>query len=232
MKDSEKLEVLRKTELFGGLSEEALKNLAGIATNRRLQQGEILFTAGEPALGMFVIVSGTLRAFRQTPGGREQTIHVESTGATLAEVPVFDQGPYPSTARAEENCTVLFFPKEEVRQFLVQNPQVALSALAVLAKRLRQVSGLAERLSLLDVAQRLAAMLIEEAIKQTGSFKNGTSFSMPLPHQSIAARLGSVREVISRQLHKLTDDELIEIRGHRIVVLNAQALQARSGPGK
>lgn len=178
---------------------------------------------------MFVIVSGALRAFRQTPEGREQTIHVESAGATLAEVPVFDEGPYPSTVQAEENSTILLLPKAEIRRFLAENPPAALSALTVLARRLRNVSGLAERLSLQDVAQRLAAMLIEEAVRQTGGFENGTAFSLSAPHQSTAARLGSVREVITRQLHRLADEELIAIRGHRIVVLNAPALQERSG---
>ncbi len=229
MKEQEKLEALQKTVLFSQLAETALKSLARFAAEKRLQRGEILFTAGEPSIGMFVIVSGSLRAFRQTPEGREQTIHVERAGATLAEVPVFDEGPYPSTAQAEENSIVLLLPKPEMRRFLAENPQAALSALALLARRLRHVSGLAERLSLQDVAQRLAAMLIEEAVRQTGNFKNGTAFSLPLPHQSIAARLGSVREVITRQLRKLADEELIDIRGHRIVVLNAGALQERSG---
>ena len=56
----------------------------------------MLFLAGEPARGLFVIVSGSIRAFRVNAKGREQTIHVESAGATLAEVPVFDDGNYPA----------------------------------------------------------------------------------------------------------------------------------------
>lgn len=231
MNERQKMEALRKTSFFGQVAENALKTLAGLAAEKSFQRGEIIFTAGDPAPGMFVIVSGTLRAFRQTPEGREQTIHVEGAGATLAEVPVFDDGPYPSTVQAEEDSTTLFLPKGAIQRFLLQNPEVTLAALAVLAKRLRQVAGLAEKLSLQDVAQRLAAMLIEEGVKQSGRITDGTSFSITLPHQSIAARLGSVREVITRQLHKLADDGVIAIRGHRIVVLDAEELQARSGSG-
>ncbi|MGC2161137.1 MAG: Crp/Fnr family transcriptional regulator [Silvibacterium sp.] len=229
MKAQEKLKMLQKAELFGQVPADALKKLAGLTRERRLQRGEILFTAGDLAVGLFVIVSGTLRAFRQTLEGREQTIHVESAGATLAEVPVFDGGPYPSTVEAEEDTVTLFLPKAAIHRFLLENPEAALSALGVLARRLRHVAGLVEKLSLQDVAQRLAAMLIEEAIKQAGSLKNGTSFSMPLHHQSIAARLGSVREVITRHLNKLADEGVIAIRGHRIVVLDAEALQVRAG---
>jgi CRP/FNR family transcriptional regulator len=220
---------MQRTALFDGTSSDALRSLAAVTAVRKLRRDEILFSAGDAAQGMYVIVSGALRAFRNTPEGREQTIHVEHAGATLAEVPVFDGGPYPSTVQAEEHTVVLFLPRGAVHQFFLAHPGAALAALRLLAKRLRSVAGLAEKLALQDVTQRLAAMLMEEATRQADKLKDGASFSLPLSHQSIASRLGSVREVITRNLRKLAEEEIIEIRGHRIVVLNAAALRARAG---
>src|SRR5579885_657661 len=77
MTTQEKINAIRKTDLFGQVSADALKQLAEKAVERCLRQEEILFIAGDPAHGLFVIVSGALRAFRQNPDGREQTIHVE-----------------------------------------------------------------------------------------------------------------------------------------------------------
>ena len=57
--------------------------------------------------------------------GREQTIHMEGPGATLAEVPVFDDGTYPATAVAEEPTTVLFCAKSDVHRFMLGHPTVA-----------------------------------------------------------------------------------------------------------
>jgi CRP-like cAMP-binding protein len=228
MTAQEKLSALVGTELFGAVNEAALFELAASARERHLVRGEILFSAGDKANGLFVVVSGLLRAFRQTREGREQTIHVEGPGATLAEVPVFDHGPYPSTVQAEEDSVVLFVPQQSVHLFLTKNPEAALVALAVLARRLRSVSGLVEQLALKDVAQRLAAMLAQEAVSQAGELKDGVSFSLTSPHQSIAARLGSVREVITRQLHKLIVDAVISVHGHRITVLDAATLLARA----
>ena len=223
----QRLDALVRTELFGVLPQEAQQELASAARGRCLTQGQILFSAGEKATGLFVVVSGTLRAYRQTREGREQTIHVESAGATLAEVPVFDGGPYPSTVQAEEDAVVLFLPQRTIWSVLRKNPEAAVAALKLMARRLRNVSALAEHLALKDVAQRLAAMLAEEASTQAGELKDGAAFSLP-PHQSIAARLGSVREVITRQLHKLIDDGVISIQGHTIVILDASALRARA----
>lgn len=228
----DKLNAFRATQLFGSAPGNVLRELASKTRVRQLTRGEVLFTGGDEATGLFVVVSGMLRAYRQTREGREQTMHVEGAGATLAEVPVFDGGPYPSTVQAEEESVVMFVPEQAMRRFLIKNPEAALAALAVLARRLRSVSGLAEQLALTDVAQRLAAMLAEEAISQAGELKDGISFSLPLPHQSIAARLGSVREVITRQLHRLIDDKVIAVRGRRIVVLDAAALRQRAASDK
>jgi CRP-like cAMP-binding protein len=228
MTAQEKLSALSRTNLFGGVADAALFELAASSRERHLARGQVLFSAGDKADGLFVVVSGVLRAFRQTREGREQTIHVEGPGATLAEVPVFDGGPYPSTVQAEEDSVVLFVSQQSIRLFLTKNPEAALAALAVLARRLRRVSGLAAQLALKDVAQRLAAMLAEEAVSQAGELKDGISFSLSSPHQSIAARLGSVREVITRQLRKLIDDAVISVHGHRITVLDATTLLARA----
>lgn len=223
----ERVDALRATRIFGSASAEALQSLAGCAVERRLREGEILFLGGDPARGLFVAVSGSLRAFRESDEGREQTIHVERAGATFAEVPVFDDGPYPSTVIAEEDSLLLFLKKNEVRRFLLENPESALAALALLAGRLRKVALLLEQLSLQDVTQRLAAMLVEEAANR-GKLEDGISFSLPDSHQKIAARLGSVREVITRILHRFVHERLIEIRGHRIVVLDAAGLQTKA----
>lgn len=223
----ERIDALRGTQLFGNAPPEALKPLAECAAEHRLHAGEILFLSGDTARGLYVAVSGAMRAFRESDEGREQTIHVERAGATFAEVPVFDDGPYPSTVVAEEESVVLFLKKQDVRHFLLQNPEAALSALGLLAGRLRKVTLLLEQLSLQDVAQRLAAMLIEEASRR-GEIRDGTSFSLPDSHQKIAARLGSVREVITRILHRFVKERLIEIRGHRIIVLNASGLRTKA----
>jgi len=220
--------VLAKSALFHNLAEPAITELAAHAVERKLKQGQILFTANEPARGLYVVLSGSVRAFRENVDGREQTIHVEHAGGTLAEVAVFDCGPYPSTAAAEEDSEVLFLATEDVRRFMLDYPEAALTALAHMAKKLRVIASLAEQLALKDVGQRLATLLLEEARLATPKLQDGVSFSLPLSHSQLASRLGSVREVVTRALQKLTQQGVIEIHGHRIVILNAKELNAQA----
>ena len=214
--------------MFQNLRADALADLAARSIEHKLKQGQILFTSHQAADGLYIVLSGAVRAFRVNVDGREQTIHVEHAGGMLAEVTVFDGGPYPSTAVAEEDSVVLFLAKEDIRRFLLQHPEAALSALAMMAKKLRSVASLAEQLALKDVTQRLATLLLEEAQRTSKQLQDGISFSLPLSHTQLASRLGTVREVITRGLQKLTQQGIVEVRGHRIVVLDVKALRAQT----
>ncbi|HYK37517.1 Crp/Fnr family transcriptional regulator [Alloacidobacterium sp.] len=224
MSREQRIRVLAKSSLCQNLPETVVAELAARSVERRVKQGQILFTANEPASGMYIVLSGSIRAFRENIDGREQTIHVERAGGILAEVAVFDGGPYPSNAVADEDSDVLFLSTEDVHRFMLLHPEAALAALANMARKLRIVASLAEQLALQDVGQRLATLLLEEARLALPKLQDGVSFSLPLSHAQIASRLGSVREVVTRTLQKLVQHGVIEVRGHRIVVLNVKAL--------
>jgi CRP-like cAMP-binding protein len=226
-----KAAALARTELFRGLDEEALDVLAERAVARRLERNEILFVEGEEAEGLYVIVSGAVRAFRVGADGREQIIHIERAPATIAEVPVFDDGQYPSTVAAEEDSTLLFIAKRDVRQLSLSHPQIALAALKLLAGRLRRCAELVETLSLKEVGQRLAFFLLMEARTRGERTPDGLGFTVELrqTNQQVAARIGSVREVVSRALARLQHDNLIELEHRRLTIPDEESLAAYAG---
>ena len=220
----DKISALRRTALFGELPETELIALADRAVERRLGRDEILFVAGDEAAGLFVIVSGALRAFREGVDGREQVIHVERAGATIAELPVFDDRPYPSTVAAEEDSTVLFLDKRDVKSLCLANPKIALAALKMLAGRLRKCAELVEALSLREVDQRLARWLLAEARARGARTPDGVELTLALTNQQIAARIGSVREVVSRALARLQNNGLVVVDGRRVIIGDEHAL--------
>jgi CRP-like cAMP-binding protein len=226
-----RLSALRRTRIFGELDEATLLALAERAIERTLARDEVLFIAGEEARGLYVIVEGALRAFRVGVDGREQVIHVERAPASIAEVPVFDDGIYPSTVAAEEDSTVLFLDKRDVRRLCLEHPQIALAALKVLAGRLRHCAELVEELSLREVGQRLAGFLLGEAREKGRRTPAGIHFELTLTNQQIAARIGTVREVISRSLSRLQQGELIRVEGRHLIIPDEAALAAYAGEG-
>lgn len=222
----DKIAALKRTTLFKELDDNTLGLLAERAVVHHYRKDEVLFFAGEEARGLFVIVSGSVRAFRESLDGREQVIHVERAGATIAEVPVFDDGAYPSTVAAEEATDTLFLDKREVRQLCLQHPQIPLAAVRVLASRLRRCAELVEALSLREVGHRVARFLLSEALRHGQPTDDGVCVTLTKTNQQIAARVGSVREVISRALSRLQADGLIVLEDRKLTIPDMEALSS------
>lgn len=226
---TDKVLTLKQAPLFASLEDEALASLAREASEKRLSRNEILFFAGDSPSGLFVIAAGSMRAFRTGVDGREQIIHVEKAVTTIAELPLFDEGNYPSTVAAEEDSTLLFIPKDAMLRASMRYPQIALSAARLFAKRLRNCAELVESLSLREVGQRIAQLLLEEAGKQNANGSEMVSFVLPLTQNQIAARIGTVREVVSRVMTRLQNRGLVVIKGRKVTLNDVAALEAYAG---
>lgn len=225
-----KIAAFRQTELFKDLNEPTLRLLAESAVERRLKRNEILFIAGEEAENLFVIAAGAVRAFRTGVNGREQIVHIERAPAIIGELPVFDGGAYPSTAAAEEDSVIYVLDKNEIRRLCLEQPQIALAALGVLSRRLRSAVELIETLSLGEVRQRLARLLLAEARTNGKSVaENEIRVEFHLTKTQIAARIGTVREVVSRILARLQVGELIRLENCCLTIRDENALAAAAG---
>lgn len=221
--------ILNQTPLFKGLPSKVLLSVAKQAREMRLERDEILFLGGEPAKGLYVIAEGSIRAFRTGIDGREQVIHVERAVTTIAEVPVFDGGKYPSTAAAETLCTIYMIPRDVILNECRLHPELALAAARLLAGRLRMCAELVESLSLREVGQRLAKLFLDRVAAINPDAKDTVEFEQPLTHNQLAARIGTVREVVSRALQRLQAQGLVDIDGKRIVVGSVRNLKAYAG---
>jgi len=222
--NTQTIEIFRKAEIFHGLDDNVLRTLVSHSIEKRLTRNEILFIADDDATGLYLIAEGSVRAFRTGMDGREQVIHVERAVTTIAEPPVFDDGKYPSTAAAEEPSKVFFIPKEKLLSACIGHPELALAAARLLARRLRRCAELVESLSLREVGQRLAQLLLSQAASIGRQTPYGVSFTQPLTHNQLAARIGTVREVVTRVLFRLQQQGLISVTGKTILLPDTTAL--------
>ena len=159
------------------------------------------------------------------PGdGREQVLHEEGPGVTLAEVPVFDGGGYVGSAVAVEAALVLFVPRSPLLDVLKRTPASALGVIHVLASRVRKLAAVVEDLSLRGVTARVASYLCRE-IERAG----GDTLQLRITRDELAAHVGTVREQASRALSQLRADGLIEVRGRTVVILEPEALRLLAG---
>jgi CRP/FNR family cyclic AMP-dependent transcriptional regulator len=212
--------LLQRIPIFAGLPSEVIEAIAQRATPRTVALGEVLFREGDPCDGAFLLIEGSMKIFKTSSTGRQLTLALERAPTTVAEVPLFDGGPYPASVEAMEPSVVLFIHKRDFRAICLQHPEVPLQALTMLGRRLRTLVAVIESVTFGSVRQRLARMLCELADRAGGS-----AFPMPGTHQEIALHLGTVREVVSRNLNRFQAEGLIRVSNRELTVADRDGLQ-------
>src|SRR5207248_1244117 len=159
--------------------------------------------------GLYMVVSGRVRIFKTALNGREQVLTIEGPGASVAELPVFDGGSYPASGSAVEKTEVLFVSRADLRAICLEKPEVCLKLLQVVGTRLRRLVGIIEELSFTTVRHRLISWLLRQAAAEGRATDHGTVFSLNASHHELAAQIGTVRELISRNLARLQAQSFI-----------------------
>jgi CRP-like cAMP-binding protein len=218
--------VLGRTALLSNLSTPELQLLAARTVRKLFSPGEWLFSEGEPCNGLHIVASGHVRIFKTSMNGREQVLAVEGPGGSVAELPVFDGGPYPASVVALEETEIAYISRRDFQAFCIEHPEVALKVLAVVGARLRRLVGIIEELSFTTIRQRLASTLLKLAQAEGKKTARGVEFHLPGSHQELANQLGTVRELISRNLMRLQAEGLLEVDARSVVVKDMQGLAA------
>jgi CRP-like cAMP-binding protein len=219
------MELLKQVPIFSGLTEQEFAFLTARVVQRKFGDGELIFSEGEPCSGMFVVESGSVRIFKSSAGGREQVLSIDGPGGSIAELPVFDGGNYPASAQAITATSTLFVSKQDFRMLCLQHPEVALKVLRVVGGRLRRLVGIIEELSFTTVRHRLAAVLVRLAKSARKQGSNQATFTVPVNNNELAAQIGTVRELVSRNLSRLQSEGLIAMDGRRITVPDLKKLE-------
>lgn len=184
-----------------------------------------MFAEGSACQGLYVLVSGRVKIFKTSASGREQVLAVEEPGSSFAELPVFDGGPYPASASAMSDTEVLFISRADVRALCLERPEVALKILQVVAARQRRVVAVIEELSFTTVRHRLVSWLLRQATSNGRPSERGTVITLPASHQELAAHVGTVRELVSRNLTRLQAQGFIAVEAREITILDAEGLE-------
>jgi CRP/FNR family transcriptional regulator len=188
---------------------------------RRYTRGEQLIHAGQASIGLLVVVRGSVRVYQLGDTGREQVLTVERAGGSVAELPLFDGEPYPAYAEAAEESALFTLAREHFAALLRAHPELAEQVIRALGLRLRRLVRMVEELGLKEVRQRVASMLVRLA------GEHGAEFALPTSIEQTAAQLGTVREVVSRALHGFAHDQLLELDGRTVRILDLKGLQQR-----
>ncbi len=212
-------DIIARCPLFAGLTDEDVLALAGVGRRRAMRAGETLFMAGERPYGLPLVVRGSVKIYVLSPAtGREVVLAVEHPYNAVAELVAFDGGTYPASAQAIEDGELLVLEQEGLQRLLTERPKLVLHVMRTLGRRLRRLVGLIEQISFQEVVHRLARDLLASAAE-------GVPFTLDT-NAAIGARLGTVPELVSRNLSRLHHSGAVELQGRKVIRLDTAELQA------
>ena len=216
---------LKRVQIFAGLSDPQLNYLAERAVAKRFAAEEIVFSEGEPCAGLWIVSSGSIRIYKTAASGREQVLGVEGPGSSVAELPVFDGGSYPASVSSITDSVLIFVAKKDFHSLVLQHPEVALKVLKVVGGRLRRLVGIIEELSFTTVRHRLAAYILRLAKTEGKPTPEGIELSLPGSQQVLASHIGTVRELVSRNVSRLQAEGVIRTDGKQFLVTDLKGLE-------
>jgi CRP/FNR family cyclic AMP-dependent transcriptional regulator len=219
-------QVLSKLPIFAELTASEMSFLAQRVVPKQFAAGELIFAEGDACTGMYIVERGHIRIFKSSPGGREQVLSIDGPGSSVAELPVFDGGAYPASGSAVDDVAVLLVRKQDFHALCLQHPEVALKVLRVVGARLRRLVGIIEELSFTTVRRRLASYLFRLAQREGARTPAGVEITLPASNQELAAQIGTVRELVSRNLSRFQQEGLLKVDGRLVVVRDLKALEA------
>jgi len=221
----EKLKALRTNVFFQGLGDESLHELAASTTLRHFERGAVLFWEGDPCSGLHIIQSGSVKLFRISPNGRQHIIRVLQEGETCNEVPVFDGETNPVNVEALEETTVWVVDAAAVQSLMRKDPEFMHKTIQNLARMMRHLVKLVSEMAFFQVTHRLARLISEipaDELLGTGGAR--------WTQDQLAARLGTVREVVARSLRELERSGAIDVENRRILIKDNEVLQQWAQP--
>jgi CRP/FNR family transcriptional regulator len=224
--ETTKLEVLQSNPYFQDLNPAILYEIIEGMRLYRFENGETVFWEGDECAGLHMIRQGSVKLFKISPQGRELIIRILDEGETFNEVPVFDHQPNPVNVSAVEDSEIWIIEPVVIRESIARYPELAQSVIHNLCVNLRVLLGTVEELNFYQVTNRLARLIEQLPAEQLEGPREAR-----LTQDVLAARLGTVREVVARSLKELERSGAIQVnRGHIQVVDGERLLEWTQRP--
>ncbi len=210
--------------LFAHLDKEELARIGEVARERSYPKNSVILFEDDPGDALYVVVSGRVKVVLIGEDGREVILSTMDKGDFFGEMSLIDDEPRSAHVIAMENSRLLVLRRDDFHRCLDTTPRIALGLLRALSKRLRQANSQIGGLVLLDVAGRIARLLLQLADGDDGSV-----ITAKLTHHTIAQMIGSSRETVSRTMRTLIEQDLIAVSQKTITIKNRKALQLAAG---
>ena len=204
----------------------ALKDaLVARARQMHVRRGQIVIADETRSTDVYLIVSGRVQISLLTAHGRETILREMGPGRIFGELAAIDGQPRSASVIALEDSTLATLSGADFRDFLKSVPQASFWMAQQLAARVRNLTEKTVELATMPVSHRLQSELLRLAGEAGGAADLGTIDPLPT-HADLAARIGTHREAVTRELGRLASEGIVTQTGRKLVINSLRQLQA------
>ncbi|MBL0209932.1 MAG: Crp/Fnr family transcriptional regulator [Holophagaceae bacterium] len=192
-------------EFFSCMGPEAQKAFDALKEPRSFRAGQQVYAQGEPAQGIFILVSGKLSVRRKCAQGRFQILQILLPGDSVGVIPVFDGEPTSCSVVAHTEATCWFLPAEPLRRLAFKHEEVGEAIHRHICAKFRNLVAVLEGMSLHSVPERVAKLLLDQHRRNPGR----SLLEFPEGEEDLAHYIACSRSTFSRALRQLDDEGMI-----------------------
>jgi CRP-like cAMP-binding protein len=221
-------DVIKQAPLFAGLDEDGASTLRRSMIELNLGRGQVLFHEGEVGDRLYVVAEGKMKLGKTSSDGRENLLSVLGPGEMFGELSLFDPGPRSATATAVTEARLYALSNENLKPWVQGRPEVALSLLRQLSRRLRRTSEVVGDLVFSDVPGRVAKALLDLSTRFGMPSDDGVHVGHDLTQEELAQLVGASRETVNKALADFAGRGWLRLEARAVVLLDVERLQRRA----
>jgi CRP/FNR family transcriptional regulator len=225
---NQEIRLLSMVDILGSLSDEEMEDLAKRAPDTFLEQDDILYSPKEGTERLFILKEGRVQLYEVEESGEEITLSVVEDGNVFGEMALAGQSLGGLYVRALTPTTVVSLRREDLEHLIMKKPEVGLRLVRELAERLRESERRYADIVSKEVPARLATQILtlvdSEGVVSSDSYRIPTHYT----HEQLGTMIGCKRVAVTRAFRKLEESGAVELKDHRIIVKDLDALRELS----
>lgn len=214
---------LKTSSLFEQLTEEEYALLNYDKNCQVYKRGDFIFHEGNHSTGFYCVNEGIVKLFKTGTEGREQIIAFAKKGDIIGYRSVLSKETFCTTAKVISEAFVCFIPATRLFKLVETNHDFSLKLIQQACKELGTANKYITDIAQKTVKERLAEVLIT-LLEQFGVNEDGY-LNIPLTREELANLVGTATESVIRMLSQFKSQDLIELKGRKIKILDEKQLQ-------
>ena len=220
------VDVLAEIPLFQALSQEGIVAAARAGLSRTYAPGQIICYQGDPGDHLYVVIEGLVKIVFASERGDEMVLNILGPEEIFGELALLDGSPRSASAVALKSTSVFVLPRRQLLELMSVNPRLADEFLKLIGKLVRKLTEKAGDLAYLDLAGRLAKLLLQ--LSGMHGHVHSVVLDSGLTQTDLAGMIGASRPAVNRALQSLAARGLIAVQGRTIELRDLEALRKRS----